>query len=89
MTSSATPLWMVLVVSEATTVVPVQATAVSEMPLSLMPNGHVRYQLKTPCGDDRTHIIFELPDVTAGLVAVVPKPCAKLLRLHGAVASVG
>jgi len=39
--------------------------AVSEKRLSLMPNGNVRYQLKTPYHDGPTHVIFEPLDFIA------------------------
>jgi hypothetical protein len=38
---------------------------VSEKRLSLLGNGHVRYELKTPCRDGTTHVIFEPMDVIA------------------------
>jgi hypothetical protein len=56
---------------------------VSEKRLSLMPNGHVRYQLKTPYRDGATHAIFEPLDFIARLAALVPKPRVKLTRFHG------
>jgi hypothetical protein len=36
--------------------------AVSEKRLSLLSNGHVRYELKTPYRDGTTHVIFEPMD---------------------------
>ncbi len=39
--------------------------AVSEKRLSLLRNGHVRYELKTPYRDGTTHVIFELMELMA------------------------
>ena len=41
--------------------------AVSEKRLSLLSNGHVRYELKTPYRDGTTHVIFEPRDFIARL----------------------
>ena len=57
--------------------------AVSEKRLSLLSNGHVRYELKTPYRDGTTHVIFEPMDFIARLVALVPKPRVNLTRFHG------
>ena len=57
--------------------------AVSEKRLSLLTNGNVRYELKTPYGDGTTHVIFEPLDFIARLVALVPKPRFNLTRFHG------
>ena len=57
--------------------------AVSEKRLSLTPNGHVRYQLKTPYRDGTTYVIFEPLDFIARLAALVPKPRVNLTRFHG------
>ena len=57
--------------------------AVSEKRLSLTPNGHVRYQLKTPYRDGTTCVIFEPLDFIARLAALVPKPRVNLTRFHG------
>jgi hypothetical protein len=57
--------------------------AVSEKRLSLLNNGHVRYELKTPYRDGTTHVIFEPMDFIARLVALVPKPRVNLTRFHG------
>ncbi len=54
--------------------------AVSERRLSLLRNGHVRYELKTPYRDGTTHVIFEPLDFIARLVALVPKPRVNLTR---------
>ena len=40
--------------------------AVSEKRLSLLRNGHVRYELKTPYRDGTTHVIFEPMDCAPG-----------------------
>ena len=57
--------------------------AVSEKRLSLLGNGNVRYELKTPYRDGTTHVIFEPLDFIARLVALVPKPRVNLTRFHG------
>ena len=57
--------------------------AVSEKRLSLIPNGNIRYQLKTPYRDGTTHVIFEPLDFIARLAALVPKPRVNLTRFHG------
>jgi hypothetical protein len=57
--------------------------AVSEKRLSLLSNGHVRYELKTPYRDGTTHVLFEPMDFIARLVALVPKPRVNLTRFHG------
>ncbi len=51
--------------------------------LSLLSNGHVRYELKTPYRDGTTHVVFEPLDFIARLVALVPKPRVNLTRFHG------
>ena len=56
---------------------------VSEKRLSLLTNGNVRYELKTPYRDGTTHVIFEPLDFIARLVALVPKPRVNLTRFHG------
>ena len=55
----------------------------SEKRLSLLSNGNVRYELKTPYRDGTTHVIFEPLDFIARLVALVPKPRVNLTRFHG------
>ena len=57
--------------------------AVSEKRLSLLSNGHVRYELKTPYRDGTTHVIFKPMDLIARLVALVPKPRVNLTCFHG------
>jgi len=54
---------------------------VSEKRLSLLSNGTVRYELKTPYRDGTTHVIFEPMDFIARLVALVPKPRVNPTRL--------
>ena len=44
--------------------------AVSEKRLALSSNGKIRYQLKTPCRDGTTHVLFEPLDFIARLVAL-------------------
>jgi hypothetical protein len=56
---------------------------VSEKRLSLLNNGHVRYELKTPYRDGTTHVILEPMDFIARLVALVPKPRVNLIRYQG------
>jgi hypothetical protein len=46
--------------------------AVSEKQLSLLRNGHVRYELTTPYRDGATHVVVEPLDFIARLVALVP-----------------
>jgi hypothetical protein len=48
-----------------------------------MPNGNIRYQLKTPYRDGTTYVIFEPLDFIARLAALVPKPRVNLTRFHG------
>jgi hypothetical protein len=43
---------------------------VSKKRLALTSNGNIRYQLKTPCRDGITHIIFEPLDFIAKLAAL-------------------
>jgi len=48
---------------------------------SLTPSGNIRYQLKAPCRDGTTHVIFEPLDFIARLVALVPRPRVNLTHL--------
>jgi len=48
--------------------------AVSENRLTVLSNGNIRYQLKTPYRDGATHVIFEPLDFVAKLAALIPKP---------------
>ncbi len=49
----------------------------------LTQHGKVRYELKTPCSDDTTHVLFEPLDFIFRLVALVPKPRVNFTRYHG------
>ena len=51
--------------------------------LSLTPQGHVRYRLKTAYRDGTTHVVFEPLDFLARLAALVPPPRVHLTRYHG------
>ena len=51
--------------------------------LSLLSDGNVRYELKTPYRDGTTHVIFQPLDFIARLVVLVPKPRVNLARFHG------
>jgi hypothetical protein len=57
--------------------------AVSTKRLSLIRNGQVRYELKTPYSNGTTHVLFEPLDFIAKLVALAPKPRVNLTRFHG------
>lgn len=57
--------------------------AIAEARLSLTPQGHVRYALKTPYKDGTTHVVFEPLDFLARLASLVPPPRAHLIRYHG------
>lgn len=57
--------------------------AISEQRLSLLDDGRIRYELKTPYRDGATHVIFEPLDFLARLAALVPKPRVNLTRFHG------
>ncbi len=60
----------------------ISCPAVSEKWLSLSPNGNIRWQLKTPCRDGTTPVIFEPLDFSARLAILVPKPRVNLTRFH-------
>ena len=60
--------------------------ALAEKRLELMPNGHIRYRLKTPYRDGTTHVILEPLDFIARLAALVPRPRVNLTRYHGVLA---
>jgi hypothetical protein len=51
--------------------------------LTLTPQGHVRYRLKTAYRDGTTHVVFEPLDFLARLAALVPPPRVHLTRYHG------
>lgn len=57
--------------------------------LALTAKGHVRYQLKTPCRDGTTHVIFEPLGFIARLAALVPKPRVNLTCFNGVFAPNG
>ncbi len=54
--------------------------AVSEKHLSLLEDGRIRYELKTPYRDGTTHVFFEPLDFLARLAALVPRPRVNLTR---------
>jgi len=51
--------------------------------LSLTPQGHIRYALKTPYRDGTTHVILEPLDFLARLASLIPLPRVNLTRFHG------
>ncbi len=55
----------------------------SEKRLSLIAQGKVRYELKTPYRDGTTQVIFEPLDFIATLAALLTKPRVNLIRYHG------
>ena len=57
--------------------------AISEQRLSILPQGRVRYALKTPWRNGTTHVEFEPVDFIAKLAALVPPPRVHLTRFHG------
>ncbi len=48
-----------------------------------MPNGNIRYQLKTPYRDGATHVILEPLDFMARLATLEPRARVNLARYHG------
>jgi hypothetical protein len=56
---------------------------IAETRIKILPNGNVRYLLKTPYANGTTHVIFEPLDFIAKLVALVPPPRLNLIRYHG------
>ncbi len=54
--------------------------------LSLLPSGHVAYQIKSPWRSDQTHRVMEPREFLARLAALVPPPRTPLVRFHGAIA---
>jgi hypothetical protein len=50
---------------------------------SRLPDGRIRYALKTPYRDGTTHVLFEPLDFLARLAALVPNPGVNLTRYHG------
>jgi hypothetical protein len=59
-----------------------KAGCIRKKRLSLTANESIRYQLKTPCRNGTTHVIFEPLDFIARLAAMVPKPRVNLTRYH-------
>jgi hypothetical protein len=57
--------------------------ALSSERLSRLPDGRIRYALKTPYRDGTSHVIFEPLDLLARLAALVPTPGVNLTRYHG------
>ena len=57
--------------------------AVSTHRISIMPDGKISYELKTPYRNGTTHIIFEPLDFISKLAALVPVPRVNLTRFHG------
>ena len=51
--------------------------------MAVTPTGQVRYALKTPYRDGRTHLVIEPLDLMARLAALVPQPRMHLTRHHG------
>ena len=57
--------------------------AVSDGRLSILSNGHIRLQLKTPYHNGTTHLIFEPLDFISKLASLIPPPRIHLTRFHG------
>ena len=55
--------------------------------LSLLQDGRVLLELKTPWADGTTHVIYEPLDFIAKLVALVPRPHKNLVLYHGVLAA--
>jgi len=51
--------------------------------LELLPDGRLRYGLKTPWRDGTTHVLFEPLELIEKLCALVPTPRAHMVRYHG------
>ncbi|MCP4332055.1 MAG: hypothetical protein GY785_05325 [Gammaproteobacteria bacterium] len=49
----------------------------------------MRYQLKNPCRNGTTHLVFEPLDFLSKLAALVLKPRVNLIRYHGVFAPSG
>jgi hypothetical protein len=56
--------------------------AIAKQRLSVIAQGWVRYQLKTPYRDGTTHVVLEPLDFIARLAALVPSPRVNLTRYH-------
>jgi hypothetical protein len=48
--------------------------------LAELPNGRLRYRLKTPWRNGTTHVIFEPLEFMARLAALIPVPRANLIH---------
>jgi len=59
------------------------AHRVATQRLSMTRYGQVRYELKTPCDNGTTHVVFEPLDFISRLVSLIPKPCVNLTRFNG------
>lgn len=57
--------------------------AVSGNRLSILSNGNIRLQLKSPYRDGTTHLIFEPLDFISKLASLIPPPRMHLTRYHG------
>ncbi|WP_274519433.1 transposase [Legionella cincinnatiensis] len=57
--------------------------AVSTQRMKFLPDGKIRYELKTPYKNGTTHVVFEPLDFIVRLVALVPKPRMHLTRFYG------
>ena len=55
--------------------------------LSLLPDGRVQLELKTPWADGSTHVVYEPLDFVAKLAALVPRPHKNLVLYHGVLAA--
>ena len=51
--------------------------------LQTIPQGLIRYAMKTPWKNGTTHLLFEPLDLIARLAALVPKPRINRIRYHG------
>jgi len=51
--------------------------------LEALPDGRLRYGLKTPWRDGTTHVVFEPVELIEKLCALVPTPRAHMVRYHG------
>jgi hypothetical protein len=54
--------------------------------LAELPNGRLRYRLKTPWRNGTTHVIFEPLEFMARLAALIPVPRANLIHYYGVLA---
>jgi hypothetical protein len=51
--------------------------------LEALPDGRLRYAMKTPWRDGTTHVIFEPLELIEKLCALIPRPRAHTVRYHG------